>query len=69
MADGHGRDRWARTSLLASILANANRDSKKHRAYRPQDFDPFAHEDRRRRTADRQSLSLLKEALEARKGF
>ena len=34
MADGHGRDRWARTSLVAAILANANRDPKKQRAYK-----------------------------------
>jgi hypothetical protein len=42
MAEGQGRERWAHTSLIAAILANANRDPKKGRALRPEDFDPYA---------------------------
>ena len=66
MAEGLGRERWAHTSVLCALIANANRDPKKGRAYRPRDFDPYAREQRRRRIADRQDLSILKEALEAR---
>ena len=69
MGEGHGRDRWARTSLLAAILANANRDAKRSRPFRPADFNPYTRQDRRvARTADKESLAILKAALEARKG-
>ena len=36
------RDEWARTSSLLALIANAHRDPKKTRAYRPSDFDPFS---------------------------
>ena len=57
MADGPGRTSWAQTSLIACILANANRDPKKRsRPYTPADFDPYAEdadrEDSRRLTAE-----------------
>ena len=69
MAEGLGRERWAHTSVICSLVANANRDPKKHRAFKPSDFDPYARMDRRsRKVADTESLALLKEALEARKG-
>jgi len=41
MAEGKQRDEWARTSSLMALIANANRDAKKHGAFRPTDFDPF----------------------------
>jgi len=70
MAEGSGRERWAHTSAVMALIANVNRDPKKGRAFRPSDFDPYARQDRRsRKVADKQSLALLKEALEARKGF
>ena len=69
MAEGLGRERWAHTSIICSLIANANRDPKKHRAFKPSDFDPYARMDRRsRKVAHTESLALLKEALEARKG-
>ena len=70
MAEGLGRERWAHTSILCSLLANANRDPKKHRALKPADFDPYVRQDRRSRmVADKESQTLLREALEARKGI
>jgi len=69
MAEGRARDEWSRWSVLLAMFANANRDPKKHRAYRPSDFDPYARLDRRSsRVAGKQELNLLREALEARKG-
>lgn len=41
MAEARQRDEWARTSSLMALLANANRDPKKHRPFKPSDFDPF----------------------------
>lgn len=69
MAEGLGRERWAHTSLVCALIANANRDTKRSRAFKPSDFDPYARQDRRLRTvADKESLAVLREALEAQKG-
>ena len=68
MAEGLGRQRWSHTSALMALIANANRDPKKHRAFRPSDFDPYTKTDRWKTVADKESLGLLREALEARKG-
>ena len=67
MAEGLGRERWAHTSMLCVLIANAHRDPKKHRPFKLSDFDPYARMDRRsRKVADTESLALLREALEAR---
>ncbi|OQZ07278.1 MAG: hypothetical protein B6D36_00710 [Planctomycetes bacterium UTPLA1] len=42
MAEARMRDEWARTSSLLALIANAHRDPKKTRAYRPSDFDPIS---------------------------
>ena len=69
MAEGLGRERWAHTSLLCALVANANRDPKRSRPVKPEDFDPYARQDRRERIdADSGSLSMLREALTGRKG-
>ena len=69
MAEGLGRERWAHTSLLCALVANANRDPKRRRPVKREDFDPYVRQDRRERTVvDSGSLSLLKEALTGRKG-
>lgn len=70
MAEGAGRERWAHTSLICALIANANRDPKKGRAFKADDFNPYARSERRssRTVADKQGLNLLREALEAQKG-
>lgn len=42
MAEGRGREAWARTSAILTLIANANRDPKRGRAFKPSDFDPYA---------------------------
>jgi hypothetical protein len=67
MAEGLGRERWAHTSLLCALVANANRDPKRSRPLKPEDFDPYARQDRRERVVvDSASLAMLKEALTGR---
>jgi hypothetical protein len=68
MAEGLGRERWAHTSLICALIANAHRDPKKHRPFKPNDFDPYARIGGRssQKVADKQDLKLLREALEAR---
>jgi hypothetical protein len=69
MAEGLGRERWAHTSLVCALIANANRDPKRTRPFKPSDFDPYARQDRRERVmVDKESLAMLKEALTGRKG-
>ncbi len=33
---------WGQTSAQMALLANVNRDPKKGRSYKPDDFNPFA---------------------------
>ena len=58
MAEAKQRDEWARTSSLMALIANANRDPKKHRAFRPTDFDPFAVTNKPKQKVD---VSILKD--------
>lgn len=54
--------------MLCTLIANIHRDPKKTRPFKPKDFDPYAKLDRfRQPVADKQSLSILKEALVAHK--
>ncbi len=43
MAEARERSGWARASALLALIANAHRDPKKTRAFKPGDFDPYAH--------------------------
>ena len=42
MAEARERSEWSRTSVLLALIANAHRDAKKTRPFKPGDFDPFA---------------------------
>ena len=46
MAEGRSRENWNRTASIMALLANVNRDPKKHRPYGASDFHPYAPEDR-----------------------
>jgi len=48
MAEARSRAAWAHTSSLLAMLANVNRDPKRSRAFRPDDFDPHSPERSRR---------------------
>jgi len=43
MSEGHGRAAWAHTSLVCALLVNVNRDRRKGRPAKPDDFNPYAH--------------------------
>jgi len=69
MAEGLGRERWAHTSLICAVIANAHRDPKRTRPFRPADFDPYASQDRRELViVNDESISKMKEAFTGRKG-
>lgn len=41
MAEARLESEWDRTSQLLALLANANRDPKKHGPFKASDFHPF----------------------------
>ena len=41
MAQARQQDNWNHTAALLAMLANANRDPKKGRAFKPTDFHPI----------------------------
>ena len=42
MAEARQRDAWAHTASILSLIANAHRDPRKTRSFKPADFDPFS---------------------------
>lgn len=43
MAEGRGRAEWARTAEVLAMIANCNRDAKKHPApFSSAEFTPYA---------------------------
>ncbi|WP_145075545.1 hypothetical protein [Poriferisphaera corsica] len=68
MAEGLGRERWSHTSMICSLIANAHRNPKTHRTFKPADFDPYSPSRNQRpwqskQVASKQDLQFLKEAL------
>jgi len=59
MADARTQDEWSRLSVLLALVANAHRDPKKTRAFKPADFDPFAKRVKRKRV----SVAALKDVF------
>jgi len=41
MAEGRCREHWNHTASILAMLANVNRDPKKLRAFKPDDFNPY----------------------------
>jgi len=69
MAEGLGRERWAHTSTLLAMIANAHRDPKKTRPFKPSDFDPYADSSHRGDAVeiDKGNVQLLREAFTRRR--
>ena len=64
MAEGAQKERWQHTSCILSLIANANRDPKKGRRFKPADFNPFA-----RRTAGKTGVPLTADSIGLLKRF
>jgi hypothetical protein len=65
MAEGHGRQQWMHTSVLCALIANAHRDAKRGRPFKPEDFNPYAKQDRREQAihVTPETIGLLREAF------
>lgn len=62
MMDARERSEWTRASALMALIANAHRDPRKGRAFKPSDFDPFANASAGK-TAIRADVSVLKDVF------
>jgi len=58
MAEGRSREAWNHTAAQMALLANVNRDSKKHGPYGASDFHPYAAESKP--VPKTKDLSILK---------
>ena len=57
MARGVQKDAWERASAVMALIANVNRDPKRHPEFKPADFNPFEARRDQRIQAD---ITLLK---------
>lgn len=60
MAEAKSKELWAHTSTLLAMIANVNRDPKKHGPFKPADFNPHAQRAVKIKTSD---LSILKDVF------
>jgi hypothetical protein len=61
MAEARSRERWAHTSALLALTANAHRDPKKTRPFQPADFDP--HRRGKEPVAAKVGIAVLKQVF------
>ena len=74
MVEGLGRERWAHTSVICALFANAHRDPKKQRPFKPDDFNPYLDPRNRRERrkgdevieVDTDTVSLMRAAFTGR---
>lgn len=58
MAEARGRADWGRTAAVLALLANAHRDPRRTRAFKPADFSPYETE--RQTVGKTKDLGILK---------
>jgi hypothetical protein len=63
MAEAKGRADWNRTSATLALLANAHRDPKKTRAFKPEDFNPYEHKQKKQPVEKLKDWSILKKVF------
>jgi len=66
MAEARGREAWNHTSAVMALLANIHRDPKKHRAFRPSDFNPYETKRKRGIPIKAKDIGLLKKVFVAK---
>jgi len=67
MAEARAKERWAHTSSLMALIANAHRDPNKGRAFRPDDFNPYAARRKTGIPVRADSIGLLKQLVKGEK--
>lgn len=61
MAEGRSRERWAHTSSLLALMANAHRDPDASHVYKPGDFNP--HYQRPEPIVGKADIGVLKQVF------
>jgi hypothetical protein len=67
MAEGRQGDQWNHTAAVLALLANAHRDPKKSRPFKPQDFHPTAAAKRVEQRPIKGDIRMLKQVFVDRK--
>ena len=70
MAEGKSQDSWQHTSAILCLIANANRDPKKTRAFKPSDFNPFSRKSKYPDAinVNKENIHILRNAFVRQKG-
>ena len=65
MAEARASEAWNHTSAILAMIANANRDPKKSKVFRPGDFNPYATEHKMKAgiAITRDNVGLLRQAF------
>ena len=58
MSEARSRDTWRHTAAVMALIANVNRDPRKHRPYKAEDFNP--HRQRPKTVIKGKGLRILK---------
>ena len=68
MAQARAKEKWQHTSSILSLIANANRDPKKTRPFKPSDFNPFESGSSLKDAiaVDKSNIHILREAFTGR---
>jgi len=61
MAEARSRDAWRHTAALMALTANANRDPRRQRPFKPDDFNP--HEQKPKTVLHGKGLRILKDVF------
>jgi len=60
MAECRLESDWTRTGTVLCLIANVNRDPKKTRAFKPDDFNPFAAKQETGMSVTPENIGILK---------
>ena len=68
MVEGRGKFEWNQTASLMALAVNLMRDTRKSKAVRPADFNPFATREKEPPLRGKEMLAVLKAAFIKPKG-
>jgi hypothetical protein len=64
MSESRSRDAWRHTAAVLALIANVNRDPRKHRRFKPEDFNP--HEQKPKTVIKGKGLRILRDIFVSR---
>jgi len=67
MSDGLLENQWSHTASILALIANVNRDPKKHKALKPDDLNPTVQKEEDAVEMPQSDLTELREFFTGRK--